>query len=274
MMKIAYRERGQTGPLVILLHGYAGSVLHWDSIADDLAKKYRVVIPNLAHLYSGRQQFSFAEQVDHLVHFLETHFANEPEIHLCGTSYGGALSWGVMLDYPRKVKSVMLINPMPPNPSSEFALAGFRLFFRAPLFFTPLYLSLKTPIGKKFLWKVAQVFRSDREVTADRVEDLKGRKLQFVAHLIYNFAWILKNENWDRWLDRFKNNNVPCLLIYDKSDPLFRKDTYLRFAKHFSTSHLHEIEGAGHIAIKELPHVLSAKMDTFLSLQYNLEKAI
>lgn len=96
----------------------------------------------------------------------------------------------------------------------------------------------------------------------------------FVAQLIYNFAWILKNENWDRWIERFKKNTVPCLMIYDKSDPLFKKDTYVKFSKLFKSSKLFEINGAGHIAINEQPEVLAQEMIDFLNEFSPIKKAV
>jgi pimeloyl-ACP methyl ester carboxylesterase len=44
--RIAYRDTGQ-GPALLLIHGMAGSSATWDAVIPQLAKKYRVIAPDL-----------------------------------------------------------------------------------------------------------------------------------------------------------------------------------------------------------------------------------
>ena len=44
--RIAYRDTGQ-GPALLLIHGMAGSSATWEAITPQLAKKYRVIAPDL-----------------------------------------------------------------------------------------------------------------------------------------------------------------------------------------------------------------------------------
>lgn len=44
---IQYKEIG-SGPTVILVHGYGGTIYDWDEVAALLSKNFRVVIPNLS----------------------------------------------------------------------------------------------------------------------------------------------------------------------------------------------------------------------------------
>src|SRR5690349_5061280 len=107
--KIAFREVGE-GPILILLHGYAGSVLHWDPIVARLKSHYRVVTPNLTHLFMGKSPLTFSEQIDVFAKFIETHFPNQ-KVHLTGISYGAAISWGVAIQHPHLVDRTVFINP-------------------------------------------------------------------------------------------------------------------------------------------------------------------
>jgi pimeloyl-ACP methyl ester carboxylesterase len=99
--KIAFRESGSGHPL-LLLHGYAGSVLHWDHVVAGIGNHYQVIVPNLTHVFMGRNALTFSEQIEILAKFIKLNFPNK-KIHLAGISYGGALVWGIALKYPELI---------------------------------------------------------------------------------------------------------------------------------------------------------------------------
>lgn len=273
--KIVYREEGTSGPVLLLLHGYAGSVLHWQQIAQKLSKNFRVVVPSLTHLYMGREALTFSQQVDHFAHFLTQHVQGHP-VHVVGTSYGGALAWGLSLKYPKLVDKVVLINPMPPDPLPRFAMPVLKFVFR--WFFSPLLLALflKTKMGKYFLHQASEVFRVERADWWERVHQLEGRKLIFVTHIISRFSFILKNENWQSWVELFAKWNHQTCLIFDVQDPLFTENTYLDLKQTLEKSgldktgsqllclHLHQ---AGHLAIQTKPDEITKMIEEFLDVK-------
>lgn len=247
--KIAFREVGE-GPLLILLHGYAGSVLHWDPVVEKLKKNYRVIIPNLTHLYSGKVQWTFSEQIDIFAEFFRTYFPKQ-KAHWAGISYGGAVLWGLSLKYPELVEKTVFINPMPPAPVDHFQIPILKNIFRLPLNIQSIYVILRTPLGRFFLRRAAQVFRTERADFWDRVDNLHGRKLLLICHVIHKFSLILKAENWDIWKSRLETWTAPSLLIYDSEDPLFEPKTYQRFQELIGCDSIYELENAGHIAIEK-----------------------
>ncbi len=113
-VKIAFREVG-SGPPLILLHGYAGSVLHWDPVVENLKDNYRLIIPNLSHLFMGKEPLKFSEQVEQFARFVQENFPGQ-KLNFAGTSYGAALVWGMGLRHPECVAQTIFINPMPPAP--------------------------------------------------------------------------------------------------------------------------------------------------------------
>ncbi len=124
--KITYRERGQ-GPLLILLHGYGGSVHHWESIAENLSSQYRVVVPNLTHIYLSSDKLFFTVQIEVLAKFIRDTFPNE-KVSIAGLSYGGALSWGLASQHADLVRKVILINPMVTDPIKFFLPKELKFF--------------------------------------------------------------------------------------------------------------------------------------------------
>lgn len=263
--KISFRERGQ-GALLILLHGYGGSVHHWEDVAENLSKHYRVVVPNLSHLYLSSDKLFFTVQIEVLAKFIRETFPGK-KVHVAGVSYGGALCWGLASQYPDLVKKTVLINPMVTNPVKHFLPKELKFFFSIPLNLTSVYVMLSTPMGRSFLKRSAQIFRDERSGGVTAIEHLKGRKLQFVAHMIHHFAWILRSENWTFWHDKMSDYCTDCCFIFDTEDPLFHQDAYKEFAAHMGCDNLIALSGVGHLAIKTRPDIVSQHILEFLENQ-------
>lgn len=253
--KITYREHGQ-GPLLILLHGFGGSVHHWEGCLPELAKHYRVVVPNLSHLFMSTDRIFFSVQVETIAMFIQQNFPGE-KVHVAGLSFGGALAWALSMQHPKLVRRLVMINPMVPEPIHSFRLPELRYFFVMPMSSRSIYFLLSTPIGKAFLRKAATIFRDERSGGVGRLDLLSGRKLLFVSLLIYNFAWILRKEDWQSWKDRMQTVTVKSLMIFDREDLLFDEDTYAKFAELYKCEKTVELTGAGHLAIKSRPETIA-----------------
>lgn len=260
--KITYRERGQ-GPLLLLLHGYGGSVQHWDLIADDLSTKYRVITLNLSHVYMSTDKLFFSVQIETVARFIRDTFPNQ-RVHLAGLSYGGALSWGLACQHRDLIEKIILINPMVADPVKHFLPMELKFFFSIPLNLTSVYVMLSTPMGRAFLKKAALIFRDERAEGAIAVQTLKGRKLQFVAHMIHHFSWILRSEDWSLWLKKLETYRGHCRVVFDRSDLLFNSEAYREFADHIGCEDVVVLSGAGHLAIKTQPQDISKIIHDFL----------
>ncbi len=245
-VKIAFREIGE-GPTLILLHGYAGSVLHWDPVVQDLKRNFRLVIPNLSHLFMGKNPLTFSQQIAHFADFVDKNFPNQ-KLNFAGISYGASLVWGYSLRYPGNVEKTIFINPMPPAPVDSFQISILKSFFKLALTPKSIYLILATPIGRYFIRRAAKVFRSERAEHWDRFDDLNSRKLRFVSQVIHNFSYILKNEDWEDWKLQLAEWSHSTLLIYDEKDPLFEAQTHPDFKRLIRCHNVRIIQGAGHIA--------------------------
>ncbi|KYG61633.1 hydrolase [Bdellovibrio bacteriovorus] len=249
--KITYRERGQ-GPLLLLLHGYGGSVQHWETIAENLSASYRVVTLNLSHIYMSTDKLFFSVQIEAVSKFIRDTFPQE-KVSLAGLSYGGALSWGLACQHRDIIDKIILINPMVTDPVKHFLPMELRFFFSLPLNLKSVYVMLATPMGRRFLKRAAQIFRDERSEGNVAVENLKGRKLQFVAHMIHHFSWILRSEDWNFWQQKLTSYDGSCRLIFDKEDMLFSHVAYSKFAHMMGCRDVISITGAGHLAIKTQP---------------------
>lgn len=263
--KLTFQEYGQ-GPVLLLLHGFGGSPQHFKAIAQELASDYRVIVPNLSHLYHSANKVFFSVQVAALAKYIQEQFP-EQKVHIAGVSYGGALAWALAARYPHLVQALSLVNPMVCDPVKNFVPLEMKFFFSVPLNLKSTYLMLHSPLGKSFLKKAAFFFRSERVDGPGAIETLEGRKLQFVAHIIHKFAWTLKNEDWSSWSPLLYNFRGDSQMIVCKDDGLFSQDSFQKFAMHIGCENVHTLESGGHLVIRSEPEVIAQLIREFLARQ-------
>lgn len=260
--KIAFREYGH-GSIVVLLHGYGGSVMHWDPVVECLKDSARVVVPNLTHLYHADNRLLFSVIVEKVAHFIRENFPGE-KVSVVGSSFGGAIAWGLAVKYPELIDRQLLLNPLMPFPVKQFRLPETRYFFVLPMDAKSILRLLESPIGVAFLKRAATIFRPDREGMQARVEKLKGPRLRLVAQVIAHFSWILRNEDWKYWKKECAENKVPSLMIWSKDDLLFSEEAYQQFAAELQVKHTEVWDHGGHILSRTRPEEVAKFVEEFL----------
>ena len=110
----SYSEGGQAGkPIVILIHGLAGSRDNWNRVARALTANYHVIIPDLPA--SGETQvpkdfdYSVPNVTEKLRRFVEAANLTSPA-HIAGHSLGGSIAMLYAGQYPFETKSLFLID--------------------------------------------------------------------------------------------------------------------------------------------------------------------
>ena len=110
----SYSEGGQAGkPIVILIHGLAGSCDNWNRVARALTANYHVIIPDLPA--SGETQvpkdfdYSVPNVTEKLRRFVEAANLTSPA-HIAGPSLGGSIAMLYAGQYPFETKSLFLID--------------------------------------------------------------------------------------------------------------------------------------------------------------------
>ena len=110
----AYSEGGAAGkPVLLLVHGLAGSRDNWNRVARYLTPHYRVIIPDLPGQGESRVAADFDYSIPNLTEKLRR-FAEaiqvEKNLHIAGHSMGGAVSLLYAAQYPLDAKSIVLVN--------------------------------------------------------------------------------------------------------------------------------------------------------------------
>ena len=110
----SYSEGGQVGkPIVVLIHGLAGSRDNWNRVANALTGNYHVIIPDLPA--SGETQvpkefdYSVPNVTEKLRRFIEAANLTGPA-HIAGHSLGGSIAMLYAGQYPFETKSLFLVD--------------------------------------------------------------------------------------------------------------------------------------------------------------------
>ena len=110
--RVAYSEGGKGEPLV-LVHGFGASADSWNRMAGRLAKRYRVIIPDLPGWGESTriesESYAYPQQIERLHQFLGQ--LGMRRFHLMGHSMGGFIASAYAAQYPDEVITVGLIAP-------------------------------------------------------------------------------------------------------------------------------------------------------------------
>lgn len=123
----------------ILVHGSGHKDTSWSETVSYMESDKEVLCPNLSSILNGRE----AKYTNLYSSFADYCYNIDGQIHLCGLSLGGILALNYALDYPEKVKSLVLIGAPHKIPKLMFGIQN--IIFR----FLPKSLFEKTAFNKK-----------------------------------------------------------------------------------------------------------------------------
>jgi pimeloyl-ACP methyl ester carboxylesterase len=107
---ITWGELGD-GPPLVLLHGLQDSHRTWRRAAPFLARRFRVLMPDLAgHGWSGRADapYTLAWHADVIAAWMEA--IGVEKAHLCGHSYGGGVAQWMVLEQRERIDRLALVS--------------------------------------------------------------------------------------------------------------------------------------------------------------------
>ena len=112
-MKLFFRQVGEKGQPLVILHGIFGSSDNWLSVAKVLSEHFRVfLLDQRNHGQSPRSEdFSYQEMAADLKEFLEDHDLEDPI--LVGHSMGGKTVMQFAIDYPVAFDKLVVVDIAP-----------------------------------------------------------------------------------------------------------------------------------------------------------------
>jgi len=172
----------------ILVHGSGHKVTSWNETISYMKSDEDIRCPNLASILDGKE----ATYANLYTSFAEYCNSTNEQINLCGLSLGGILALNYALDFPEKVKILILIGTPHKIPKIMFFIQN--MIFR----FLPKSVFENTAFNKRDMFIFGKsIINLD---LSDRVQNVKcptliicGRKDRANIKSAYYFAENIKN---------------------------------------------------------------------------------
>lgn len=112
-MKLFFRQAGETGPPMIVLHGVFGSADNWLTVSKALGERFRVfLLDQRNHGRSPRSaEFGYEEMAADVMEFITDHALENPI--LLGHSMGGKTAMQFVMSYPDAYSQLVVVDIAP-----------------------------------------------------------------------------------------------------------------------------------------------------------------
>jgi pyruvate dehydrogenase E2 component (dihydrolipoamide acetyltransferase) len=251
--KVSYAGAGDSGDVVLMVHGYGGDRNSWLFLQAPLAGRYRVYALDLpGHGTSGKDvgDGSVDLLADAVLGVLDAVGAAEPA-HLVGHSLGGAVVLAAAARAPGRVASVTL-----------FAPAGFGRSINAD--YIRGFAAASTRRELKPV--VGQLFADEQLVTRQVVDDLLAyKRLDGVSGALGVLAQTLLDGDEQR-IDSFAllrviGGAVPVTVVWGSADRVIPPEQASSAAAAAPGAVVRVIDGAGHMPHMERPAEAQAAVE-------------
>jgi len=262
--RMAYLDVGKGKP-VILIHGFGGSMWHWEYQYLPLAETHRVLIPDLIGSgLSDKPEASYSpEQL--VKFFLE--FMNSLEIEqaiLIGNSMGAGLAMAMALDFPDRVDRLVLISGFPAQVEDSVASPQYRQFLhhRPPLWLATIGNRLAGRGATERLLK--EIVYQPEFISASIIErSFHNRQRGDLLTPLYSLLDHI--HSWEkRYGQRIANIPHQTLLLWGDHDRVFPLDVGKQVKNLLPQAEWHIIPEAGHLPQWEQPQVVNPLILSFL----------
>ena len=260
-MKLFFRQTGDTGPAIVILHGVFGSSDNWLTISKTIAARgYRVfALDQRNHGQSPRaDDQSYTSMAADLREFLVDQQLDSPI--LIGHSMGGKTVMQYAIDYR---------NDGPTNTFSKLVVVDI-----APRFYPVHHRDIIRGLKAIDLMNLGS--RNEADAVLSRYEPLVGVRQFLLKNLYRNeqgqFDWRLNLPVIERELhgigDELTNSRIvtePTLFMRGSESPYITDEDIPTIKRIFPNAHIETIQGAGHWVQAEKPAEFVETLMKFLN---------
>ena len=234
--RYTYAEAGRGEPL-LLIHGWAGSWENFEPWIPTLARRYRVVIPDLpgCHgappLAGAHDASAYADFCDELLHTI-----GAAPAHIGGLCSGASIALEMADRHPADVRSLLLHTPLFAQATTPFFRRQIRLFASRPM--RPLLTRMR---------HLARVTRLYKTMFIDRGRVVPARDAIDQRNMAMVHPRAARELAVDLLVDRFAHVQRwtgPLFIIVPSEDSFVRCDALATLGLPEGVVHI--IEGGGH----------------------------
>jgi len=262
--RIAYLDVG-TGPPVILIHGFGGSMWQWEHQQHALSQHFRVLTLDLPGAgLSDKPDIDYRtdQMLDFFVGFMDA--AKIPQAALVGNSMGAGLAIGMALTHPAYVSRLVLIDGLPQHVMEKLTSPSVRraLETTAPAWLVSFGNRL---FGGLMIESVLQEIVHDPALLTPAVIERSNRNRQRPG-LIKPILAV--KENLPVWESGFATRigeiTHPTLVLWGEEDRVFPLAVGEGLHQTIKGSRFIRVPKAGHIPQWERPDLVNQELITFI----------
>jgi pimeloyl-ACP methyl ester carboxylesterase len=274
--RVHYAHQGETGPNLLLIHGFGASTDHWRKNIIPLSEKYRVwAIDLLGFGRSQKPEITYTGELwrDQIQAFCQE--VIQAPVFIAGNSVGGyaALCFGV--DCPDWTEGVILLNcagpftapASAPKPVWQQQLEHLRQqLWQLPGVIELLsfgmfhYIRQRSQIRKVLL----QVYKDPTAVTDRLVEEIY--RPAFDKGALWVFGAVFKSPPGRKLDQLLQALSRPLFLVWGAADPWMTLPKAQKFLDYAPQTQL-ELVDAGHCPHDERPEVVNTLIDSWVGQQ-------
>ncbi|MGH9971227.1 MAG: alpha/beta fold hydrolase [Pyrinomonadaceae bacterium] len=263
-VRVHFQEAGnRNAPPILLIHGFASSTLVWSKVFLEIADAgFRVIAPDLlGYGYSAKPRkfdYTIGSQAWMITGLLDR--LGLKQATLVGSSYGGAVAATVALDYPERVKRLVLVGAVTNNEPTKYMLMR--------LFGSPFLGEILSPfvVGSRRLLRSRMKRVYDRHSWVLDERRVEARHLPLRAAATQR-AIIRTVRRWDA--ERISRDahliSRPTLLIWGDNDPEVPLHNGERLQEAIKGSRLIIFRQCGHLPHEEFPRAFIEVISEFCS---------
>ncbi len=262
--QIAYLDVG-TGPPVILIHGFGGSMWQWEHQQHTLSQHFRVLTLDLPGAgLSDKPDIDYRtdQMLDFFVGFMDA--VKIPQAVLVGNSMGAGLAIGMALTHPTYVSRLVLIDGLPQHVMEKLTSPSVRraLETTAPAWLVSFGNRL---FGGLMVESVLQEIVHDPALLTPAVIERSNRNRQRPG-LIKPILAV--KENLPLWESGFATRigeiTHPTLVLWGEEDRVFPLAVGEGLHQTIKGSRFIRVPKAGHIPQWERPDLVNQELITFI----------
>ncbi len=282
---INYVKSGDSGPIVLLIHGFGASVYHWRYIIPELSKKCRVyAVDCLGFGWSDKALVDYegygvwTDQISDFIREIINEEHPGEKVVLAGNSLGGYNSLSTAASHPDLVDKVILLN----------AAGRFDLNYsgdegnedKVPSVIDSIVESVVTTIRKyivgiTFLYAkqparvkqvLRQVYHSHDNVDESLVQSILEPADDPKASEVFYRVITSRGRPINILLDELEKNNMPLFLLWGSEDPWCVPENAAKIEKYYSQTKKTLIV-SGHCPHDDTPDQVLNEMYEYLGVK-------
>lgn len=262
--RIAYLDIG-TGPPVILIHGFGGSMWQWEHQQHALSEHFRVITLDLPGSgVSDKPDIEYRPDqfLDYFTSFMDA--LHIPHATLVGNSLGAGVAIGMALEHPRRVDKLVLIAGLPRHIMQKLTSPSIKkaLTTRVPSWLASLGNWL---FGRLMTESTLKEFIHNPALLTPAVIDRSNRNRQRPDILKSIMAMKHVLPLWESGLAmRLGDITHPTLVIWGEQDGVFPLAVGKELHRTLTRSQFVTIPDAGHIPQWEQPDLVNRSLIAYI----------